>query len=316
MRLSLSLPSTLPCALSLVMVLILSHPASCSAGLVSLGSAYGYALFVGPYANTFSLNGPSIIFGDPDHDTTNGRFGDVAMAINGKYNFASPAIIHGALRIDTGVTGSNSGVVIDDGIQPMNLSQAVLDAQNAAAAAQGLANVGATVPGNTIVVTNPSNAVTINALPGNNVLHLTDINLNNGNLTLHGGPNDFMVLDVSGKFIVNGSASILLTGGIGISNVLFNVTGTGQDVSITGSTSSTVGGNLMALSRNITLHDKSMTGEVIGAFGSPSTSYQVSITSGFQLNVPEPSSCVLAGSALLGLLALAHRLRHKRTAAA
>ncbi|HEY2895485.1 MAG TPA: PEP-CTERM sorting domain-containing protein [Pirellulales bacterium] len=278
----------------------------CQAGLVTLGEAGGYALFAGPYVDTFSFNGPSVIFGDPGNSS---HYGDVAMAANGKYNFASPGLIHAALLIDGGVTGTNSGVVIDGGIQSTNLSQAVLDAQSAAAYSQGLANVGATVAGNTIVVTNPSNAVTINGLAGNNVLHLTDINLNNGNLTINGGPNDYFAINVSGKFIVNGSANILLTGGIGPANVLFNVTGTGQDVSITGSTSSHVNGILMALSRNLTLHDKIFTGEIIGAFGTASTSRQISITSGFQLNVPEPSTFILAGFGLAGLLACRRRKR-------
>jgi hypothetical protein len=284
------------------------------AALVPLGSANGYALLVGPYANTFSFNGPSIIFGDPDRDNPSGHYGDVGMAVNGKYNFSSPAVIHGALDIDTGVTGTNSGVVIDNGIQHVDLSQAVLDAQNASAYSQSLANVGATVPGNTIVVTNPSNAVTINASPGNNVLHLTDINLNNGNLTIHGGPNDLFAINVSGKFIVNGSANILFTGGITPADVLFNITGTGQDVSITGNTTSTVSGIILALSRNISLHDQQMFGEVIGAFGDANTSHQVSITSGFQLNVPEPSTFLMGAIGLLGLAGLATRRRAKKVA--
>jgi hypothetical protein len=277
----------------------------CKAGLVSLGQAGGYALFAGPYVDTFSFNGPSVIFGDPDDNSS--HYGDVAIAINGKYNFASPALIHGALLIDGGVTGTNSGVVIDNGIHSTNLSQAVLDAQSAAVFSAGLANVGATVAGNTIVVTNSSNAVTINGLAGNNVLHLTDINLNNGNLTIHGGANDYFAINVSGKFIVNGSANILLTGGIGPANVLFNVTGTGPDVSITGSTSSQVSGILLALSRNISLHDKTFTGEIIGAFGDEHISRKISITSGFNLDVPEPSTFILAGLGFIGVLACGRR---------
>jgi len=279
----------------------------CQAGLVSLGAAGGYALFVGPYADALSLNGSSAIFGD--HGNNGSHYGDVAMGVGGKYSFTSPGLIHAALLIDGGVTGTNSGVAIDNGIHLTNLSPAVLDAQGAAAYAQSLANVGATVAGKKINVTNSNNSVTLNALPGNNVLHLTDLTVKSGNLTINGGPNDYFVFNVSGKFSVDDSANILLTGGIGPANVLFNVTGTGQDVSIAGGTGSQVSGILMALSRNIILHDNTFTGEIIGAFGDADTSRKVSITSGFQLNVPEPSTFILAALGLLGLVACRRRKR-------
>jgi hypothetical protein len=124
---------------------------------------------------------------------------------------------------------------------------------------------------------------------------------------------------------VNGSASILLTGGVTANDVLFDITGTGQDVLITGNTTSVVNGTILALSRNISLHDQTLDGAVIGAFGSSTQSYQIQDTSGFQLDyqpfqpqvlaTPEPSSFVLASSGMLGLFVVATVLRRKRIVA-
>ncbi|HEV3301892.1 MAG TPA: ice-binding family protein [Planctomycetaceae bacterium] len=288
------------CFVVLLMLAIASRP--CQADQITLGDAAKYALFAGPKVNSFGFNGPSSIIGN------------VAVGENGKINFASPATIVGTLYEDTGVTGSNSGVVPTGGIVTnFSLSSAVTAAQNAATNAAALTATG-TVLGNTIVVTNPSQSVTFNGSAGQNVLKVTDLNLNNGNFTIHGTANETFIIDVSGKFIVNGSANILLTGGVTADHVLFDITGTGQDVSITGNTTSLVNGTILALSRNISIHDQTLDGAIIGAFGNSMT-FSIQDTSGFQLNgetfnppinpnltTPAPSSFVLFGSGLLGLV--------------
>jgi len=244
------------------------------AGTITLGEAANYALLTSG-GGGFSFNGPGAINGD------------VGIGVGGKYNFASPAVINGTMFLGTGVTGTNSGVTISGGIQTSatisaNLTQAISDANTAATNAAALTATG-TVPGNTIVVTNPSNSVTFNGSAGQNVLDVTDINLNNGNFTINGTSSETFIINVSGKFIDNGSASILLTGGVTAADVLFNIEGTGQDVAITGNAGTVENGTILAPSRNISIHDQTLNGAVIGAFG---MSFSIQDTSGFTLNGP------------------------------
>ena len=68
-------------------------------------------------------------------------------------------------------------------------------------------------------------------------------------LTINGGPNDTFVLNDSGGYDFTKSF-IKLTGGISAANVLFNVTGTGTKVTVTGD-NSIFFGTLLAVSRDI-----------------------------------------------------------------
>src|SRR5947209_2870767 len=135
---------------------MLSLPSISRAAFIGLGKAGGYALFAGPNVNTFSFNGPGDINGD------------VAIGQSGKINFANPAVINGTLYEDTGVTGTTGGISITGGTAFRNLTQAVTDAHAADTSAQSLLAT-MTVPGNTIVVSNPSQSITITGSPGENV---------------------------------------------------------------------------------------------------------------------------------------------------
>jgi len=59
-------------------------------------------------------------------------------------------------------------------------------------------------------------------------------NANGGTLTLKGAAGSAFVLNISGAFSLGGNARILLTGGLTVSDVLFNVTGSNSSFSIGG----------------------------------------------------------------------------------
>jgi hypothetical protein len=186
------------------------------ADFVGLGSAGQFAV-LGIDSNV-SFNGPGVINGD------------IGLTSGSTFNFASPAKLNGTFFQDAGVTGSISGVTFSGAIVTTNLSQAVTDAQNAAASAAAQTATGS-VPGNVI-----TDNTTFNGSPGQNVLNVNGITLNNGNFTIHGSASDSFVINVAGNITVNGGAnsSILLSGGVTPNNVLFNVTGTGHNVTFTG----------------------------------------------------------------------------------
>jgi choice-of-anchor A domain-containing protein len=99
---------------------------------------------------------------------------------------------------------------------------------------------------------------------GHVVLKLTDFILkSSATLTLQGTtPATTFVFNISKQFSLSSSARIVLSG-ISASNVVFNVRGTGSDVTI--SSQSTLQGILLANNRNVNISGSStVTGEVVG----------------------------------------------------
>ena len=260
------------------------------ADYVGLGTAGQYAVL--GINTTFSFNGPGVINGN------------VALTSGSSYNLASPAVVNGTFYHDTGVTGSNSGVTFSGGTVTTNLSQAVTDAQNAAASAAAQTPT-ATMPGNVI-----GNNTSFTGVAGQNVLDVNSVNLTNGNFTLTGPASATFIINVAGNITVNGgsNSSILLAGGVTPDHVLFNVTGSGNTVSFTGG--GTLAGTFLDLNGSISVHDKTLNGALIGG-----QDQSISDTSGFKIIfpphvVPEPSSVVLLGlGSVLALFRVAHRGR-------
>jgi hypothetical protein len=157
------------------------------------------------------------------------------------------------------------------------------------------------------------------------VYSATDLNFNGVTLTINGLAGSTFVLNDSGGFNFSQS-QIVLTGGIGINDVLFNVTGTGTLVDVNKG-SSAFQGTLLAVNRDITLDNlgvKATTDPGSGFFGRVIGSYDLSmkIHSGAdvtfqqgspQPSVPEPSTIVgvLTGLIPIGLVGLL-RLRRRR----
>jgi hypothetical protein len=89
-----------------------------------------------------------------------------------------------------------------------------------------------------------------------------------GTLTLNGAANSAFVLNISGAFNLGGQAKILLTGGLTVSDVLFNVTGSNSTFTINGD--ALFNGTLLAYNSSgaqrtltITGHNTQINGELL-----------------------------------------------------
>ena len=109
-----------------------------------------------------------------------------------------------------------------------------------------------------------------NPFDGKYVMNLTDFVLSGkSTLTLKGAAGTAFVLNISGSFNINGGSKVLLTGGLTVSDVLFNVAGSSANFSINGD--SEFNGTLLAYNSksggqrelNISGHNTVVNGEVL-----------------------------------------------------
>ena len=109
-----------------------------------------------------------------------------------------------------------------------------------------------------------------NPFGGKYVMNLTDFVLSGkSTLTLNGAAGTAFVLNISGSFNINGGSKVLLTGGLTVSDVLFNVTGSSANFSINGD--SEFNGTLLAYNSksggqrelSISGHNTVVNGEVL-----------------------------------------------------
>jgi choice-of-anchor A domain-containing protein len=108
--------------------------------------------------------------------------------------------------------------------------------------------------------------ITLSGAPGETVvLNLKSFQMGGAStFTLQGSATTTYIINVRNQFSLAGNASIVLSGGITWNNVLFNVHGKGDDVSLTGN--SRFNGILLATSRTVRLRDQAiLNGEVVAA---------------------------------------------------
>jgi hypothetical protein len=112
-------------------------------------------------------------------------------------------------------------------------------------------------------------------------------NANGGTLTLKGAAGSAFVLNISGAFNLGGNAKIRLTGGLTVSDVLFNVTGSNSTFSIGGD--ALFNGTLLAYNSSgaqrtlqITGHNTQINGELLA--------YKINLQSGAHVNKPKEKS--------------------------
>jgi uncharacterized protein (TIGR03382 family) len=205
---------------------------------VSLGSAgpsgLNLTLFVtGP--TTFSASNSGTLFQ-----------GNLGLSSGASTNVSGGGSLTGNVFKDPGATiqGNFSGQFNVGGmIITMNMSQAVSDVQAAWATAMAL------TADQTFGAIGAS-ALTINASGPLNAAggHNTVVEVNGGisignsskNLTIHGGANDFFIINVTGDINVT-NGKIQATGGIPSSHILFNLSGNMNDLSVSNGTSELVG---------------------------------------------------------------------------
>ena len=214
-----------------------------------LGSASKFAV-VAP--NGFNINGPGTINGD--------------VASGNNTVITNPAVINGTVFYSGSISGN---VTPSGGEQSTNLSQVFADAVSASTKAFAMPA--------TQTLGAISHSTTINGNGGTNVIDLSGISLSNGALTLNGSASDIFILNVSGS-ITSSNSNIAISGGLLASHVLINV---GGNVTITGGGPNNFYGTILDPNGQVTVHDKTLTGELIGN--------TITDTSGFSVNfIPPP----------------------------
>ena len=232
--------------------------------------------------NTFT--GPSIITGNVgigghgNFSMSDGTInGDIYMNSFGTLKLSGPAKITGqkrGARTDQGEDGTD---------QTATLANALADAASLSAAAAALAPTsnyavthGSFTQGQSIVISNPANNITIDGIMNNPfnkpvVLSINAVNLSNGSLTLNGNANTTFVLNITGNFTINNS-NIFATGGLLASHILFNLEGTATFNMQQGTTAT---GVFMAVNRNVSLSGGKIFGRLV--------TNQLTLTSGGQV---------------------------------
>jgi len=121
------------------------------------------------------------------------------------------------------------------------------------------------------------------------VICVGDIVLQAGQvITLQGVPGDTFIVNVTGKFILNGAR--IIANGVEPKDVLYNIIGSGAQVAFSGGgggsgcCKASVDGTLLAPNRDIALSPGLVNGELIGG-------HNISIVSGSAVKCP-PSPCV------------------------
>jgi len=213
-----------------------------------------------------------------------GIVGDICVGSNGHLSITGDEFVTGNVRLASGATLSKSGRGTIGGVQTgVDLSAEI----NAAIAASANAASRAC----TITLDSIMDATTINATGGGTaptVVCVKDVVLNGPTVTLSGVAGDSFIINVTGKFVLNGGSRIVVSG-IQPKDVLYNIMGSGGQVAFTGGgggtgcCKSSVDGTLIALERNIALSPGLVNGELIGG-------ENIRIVAGASVKCP-PSPC-------------------------
>lgn len=196
-------------------------------------------------------------------------FGDVGVAGDGNITMTGTATVHGDLYYMTGGTltlkgnATITGVKHHDAMSDAQLDNGVIEANNTSNAAFALP-VTPTYATLTNIQLSGNQNMTISATaPGQTVvLSLQNFTITSGTLTLMGSTTNNFVINVSKQFSLTNHALIILSGGVTWDNVLFNVRGTGTNVTLDGQ--SILRGVLMANNRTVSNAGGSLVyGEVV-----------------------------------------------------
>lgn len=192
--------------------------------------------------------------------------GDVGVAGNGNVTASGSVRMdgnlwyrsNGTLRVSGNV--KFTGSVFHNPAYDSQLDNGVVEANNTSNQAWALP-VTPTYAGITNITGNEN--VTLTGAPGQTVvLKLNNFTLTTGSLTLQGAANTTFVINVSKSFSMTNHSTINLSGGIAWDDVLFNVRGTGTNVTLDGG--STFRGVLMANQRTVSnAGQSSVYGEIV-----------------------------------------------------
>jgi hypothetical protein len=188
--------------------------------------------------------------------------GDVGVAGNGNIKMSGTSTIDGDLYYRSNGTLTRTGSATITGATIHNMAgdnaldftagnATTIDNQAFALNDSGNYTVNGQ-PGPLTNVNGNQNTILMANAPGTNVvLKLTNFIRNGGTFTLSGSSTNNFIINVSKQFSLSGSSKIVLSGGVTWDNVLFNVHGTGSDVTLNGQ--STMAGILMATKRTVNI---------------------------------------------------------------
>jgi hypothetical protein len=171
----------------------------------------------------FALNGPASGGSQVANFSAVTVNGDVAIASGANLKLQGPSTINGNLYLDSGALWSiTSGKVNGTVYRNQNLISARTDALNASAQAAAMTP--------TYTFTNITSNQTVIGISGTvTVINITgNINLSSQSLILSGPSDAFFVVNLAGALTLGGSGGIVTSGGVAISHVLINMTGSGQ----------------------------------------------------------------------------------------
>jgi choice-of-anchor A domain-containing protein len=302
--------------LCLALLTLASVPAGrASASVVDLGSAADYGILTGQ-KERLTFSGNLNLAGDLGVGSTS------TLKFTGSHN-----AISGTEYRDSGVSSSGSAS-ISGGVVTQSMSSAINDAVTAAntaarlAATPGLLDQGGSIDvnGGSIVIKAVQNA-------SENVLNISSLSLTNGTITFddNGYTDAKFIINVTGGFTAGKGAVIKGINSVDASDIIFNIEGTGSTVNLTGNSSTSVIGTILAPQRNISLGGGgSLAGALIAGVNNAGKSYTLNqSSSGYNItgfaykpsmgggggHVPEPSSLALYGSGIAALIWFGRRLR-------
>ena len=236
-------------------------------GQINVGRANIFTVLSAGDANLTddTFTGPSLVQGNVgvggggNFSMSDGDiYGDLYLRQGGKFNRSGPATVHGSLHQD------NAG--------DLTITNALQDVRSLSMAASMEATTARYASLTNVNISNASQSMTITGNPFEKVvLNLTNFTMSAGTFTLQGTTNTAFIINVSNNFSLN-NAKIMLSG-VPSANVLFNVLGTGGQVSLNQGTS--MGGILLGVQRKIVLSGGKVFGRVFAN--------QFNITSGGQV---------------------------------
>ncbi len=260
--------------------------------------------------------------------------GNIGLGMSNTVTVAGSNTISGNAYIDGSYSSSGNGSVsVSGGIATQSMATAINNAYSASTTA-GALSANLLVSGNAISLTS-GQSLTIKALTNasENVLNISALSLTSGTLTFddNGYTGAKFIINVTGNFTVGTSGSIksLIQGinGASAADIIFNIEGTGNTVSLTGANSTSMIGTILAPSRNVTVGGNgTLTGALMAGVANAGKSYTLTDNStGFNITdyaykpstggggggrAPEPSTIALLSAGLVGLAAV----RRRRTA--
>jgi choice-of-anchor A domain-containing protein len=275
-----------------------------SAGTINLGGAADYAVL--------GIGGTTTVRSDFEvYQSDTVVTGNVGVGPYSTFTHGMDGTITGRLDYDTTDTLPSITGTIGGGTFQKPMAGIVQDALNASTFYAGLA------PTQTFATLTEGQTITGNG--GMNVIRITGAVTLKQTFNLVGGPSDIFVFQLTSdhKDVLTLSGVIMNLVGVNAANILWDLNGEGDDISIT--SGAIVYGTFLAPNRSITVDHGNILGRVIG--GGPMDNF-LSIHSGSQITIPNPPvgaevplpPTAWAGLGLMGVLG-ASKLRRRRQVA-